>query len=114
MATYTDRVLDAKIGNANPQRAYEGGRISYTAETDSPSIDKRGYGLVGISFPAFTTATQATFQVSMDDITFRAHETAAVDVTAAGAVSKSDLAEWPYIKVILDAADTGNVDIVFS
>jgi hypothetical protein len=119
-AVISDR-LDKKVGNVNVQRPWRGYRAAFDAVgANSGVIDKRGYGLVGFKWDtAFTIAITCSVHVcEVDDGTFVAHpDFTDLDLTTAGAANTDVLAEWPYMKLVLNAAETSgakNIEIVLT
>lgn len=114
MSSLTE-VIDQIVGQANPGRPTKGVRANFVAESTGPAINKKGFGLVGVSWPALA-GRMLTFHVSLEVAgTYRLHSTAAIDMATAGATSLSDLAEWPFIKPVVTGGNiTDSIDIALS
>lgn len=119
-ATITKK-LDEKLNNAHPARPWIDYTVAFdTVGTTSVEIDKKGYGLVGFKWDtAFNQAATCAVHVSEESGgTFTAHpDFTALDLTSAGVANTDVLAEWPYIKLVLSAAETSgakNIEIVFT
>jgi hypothetical protein len=92
--------LDPITGQANPLRPVKGVTATFTADANGPIIDKRGFGLVGVSWPALAGRT-LTWKVGITSALLRDHSSASINLATAGATSLSDLAEWPFIQPII-------------
>jgi len=102
-------------GGVGVRRPSRGLTQTFTAETDGLVINKKGYGLVGISWPAVAATETITFKVGLTAATAtKVHDAISIDVENAGATSISDLAEWPYIQIIFSANATGAVEVALS
>jgi len=105
-------VFPDTCNNTHPKRAYEVKEHTFSAETDGPIINKLGFGLLGISWPAGSGTL--TFNVGVRSGSLRAHDGISIDASSENATSISDLAEWPFVQPIFSSAVTGVVPIALS
>lgn len=104
-------------GVSHAQRPYAGFTATYDASgVASAPIDKRGYGLVGFKWLIHTTAVTATIQVSeKENGTYIAlKDGPTLDLTAAGTDKTDELAEWPFYRIVKNAAEAKVIESVLS
>lgn len=106
-------VIVENSGEANPKRPIKAFTDDFTAEAVGKAINKKGFGLVGLSWPALAGLT-LTIKVGLTAGTLRTHDAVSIDVNLAGATSISDLAEWPFIQINLSGSGTGLIEIALS
>jgi len=113
----TTRVITLKkrLISAFPLRTTKGETQTFTAETDGLVINKRGYSLMGVSWPATGVGVLLTVKVGLTIATCtRVHASISIDVETENSISISDLAEWPCVQLIFSANITGDVEIAFA
>lgn len=99
--------VDKKADQVHPKRAYDSKNITVNlTDLISGKIDIRGFSLMTVKWPAFTTSTTGKIEFGDDENGYIEDADITMDLTAAGYLRTSNFAEAPFIKFKVDIAET--------
>ncbi len=116
MAKYSRNNNPEQVSPGFPARATDGGTMNWTAETDGPIVDKRGFGIIELGYSAFSVAVTATIKAGneSDGSDFKTIASITIDTSIEDVFQTDKLAAMPFFRVILNAADTDSMIVALT
>lgn len=111
MAKYERNNNPDQVSPGFPARATDGGKLTWTTETDGAIVDKRGFGIIAFAHAAFGTAVSGVVEAgnASDGSDFQDVDGLSFDLTVAENFDTDKLAAWPFFRVVLNAGDTDSM-----